>query len=381
MNTRLRQIIIMSLISLFIFSSTSLASDINIYYDNQKLTVEPQAVIQNGRTLVPVRALLEVNDFGVEWNKDTRTVNIHKDILNINLNIGNNVAEFIEYREDLGREVSSEVYLEVAPRVINGSTYVPLRFISEAMGTPIEWDNDTKSIYLRSDRSYIYEMERSFKLVSKAIGWDSSSELKLWDENKEKVDGEQYYRFRLVSDQPTHTATIGWYFVSFNKMKVYELDIALDELVLIYSQNTSTNEVDTPEFIEKWSNHYKEELSIHREKVKNFKQLYTEVKTGRNKLETEKKLKTTLQDIRDYRDSNFIYKKSPIEDGAFEYIHRNMKESYDCYENALNTLISIINLSDRYNEKQIISLLEDAQIYYEASVESAYEATRVLGNE
>ena len=43
-------------------------------------------------------------------------------------------------------EKEEKVTLEVAPEIKNGRTFVPLRFVTEALGAEVEWVAETKTI-------------------------------------------------------------------------------------------------------------------------------------------------------------------------------------------------------------------------------------------
>lgn len=45
----------------------------------------------------------------------------------------------------------NRVESSAAPKIINGSVYVPLRSISEGLGADIQWDNRSKAVYVNSD--------------------------------------------------------------------------------------------------------------------------------------------------------------------------------------------------------------------------------------
>ncbi len=57
--------------TLFIGSDTAL-------FNGEETTLEMPAMIKNGRTLVPLRFVMEAFDVEVDWDGDTRTVNIRK---------------------------------------------------------------------------------------------------------------------------------------------------------------------------------------------------------------------------------------------------------------------------------------------------------------
>lgn len=46
------------------------------------------------------------------------------------------------------------VQSSAAPKIIDGSVYVPLRSISEGLGVDIQWDNKSKTVYVNSDPQF-----------------------------------------------------------------------------------------------------------------------------------------------------------------------------------------------------------------------------------
>lgn len=66
------------------------------------------------------------------------------------------------------------VQSSAAPKIIDGSVYVPLRAISDGLGANINWDNKSKSVYVNSDPnfkgetssvSYVNERNMVFKWI------------------------------------------------------------------------------------------------------------------------------------------------------------------------------------------------------------------------
>jgi hypothetical protein len=100
-------------------------------------TAEP--IIKNDRTLVPMRPLFEALDVPVKWIQATKTVVAKKDNTQVELTIGSrNVI------------VNGElITTEVAPEIINGYTYMPVRFLSESLGLRVEWDKESKSVIVK----------------------------------------------------------------------------------------------------------------------------------------------------------------------------------------------------------------------------------------
>ncbi len=99
-----------------------------------KLVKAPQIV--DGRTLVPVRFVSESLGAVVEWNGETREVSIMDGTNNIVLEIDSPYVV-----------VNGKVEtLDVPAQIIDDSTMVPIRFVSETLGANVEWDGETRTV-------------------------------------------------------------------------------------------------------------------------------------------------------------------------------------------------------------------------------------------
>lgn len=116
----------------------------NIDYIGAKVRVNGELVkfsdqypiIEDGTTLIPVRAISEMLGATVTWNGDEGHVHIDKNGKLIDLYIGDTTA-FIN-DEPYGLEISAEV--------VNNRTLVPLRFVAEALDTTVSWNGDTRTV-------------------------------------------------------------------------------------------------------------------------------------------------------------------------------------------------------------------------------------------
>lgn len=98
-------------------------------------------VIKGGRTLIPVRAVIEAFGADVKWDAVEKKVTITKDDKVIVIQIGSNVA----YVNGV------EVKLDVESETVNGRTIVPLRFIGENLGVNVNWDSETETIEIEEE--------------------------------------------------------------------------------------------------------------------------------------------------------------------------------------------------------------------------------------
>lgn len=87
--------------------------------------------IKNGRFLVPLRGVFE--EFGAEiyWYDETQSIEIRLNDTVIIMRVNYNYAMVND----------NVLILDVAPEIVNGRTYVPLRFVGESMGAYVEWNS------------------------------------------------------------------------------------------------------------------------------------------------------------------------------------------------------------------------------------------------
>ncbi len=111
---------------------------ITVMYNGEKIKFDQIPVIENGRTLVPLRAIFEKIGATVDWNGDTQTVTATKDDTSVSLTINNTVA--IKNGE--------EITLDVPAKIIGGRTLVPVRFVSDCFGVTVEWDGTYQRVTL-----------------------------------------------------------------------------------------------------------------------------------------------------------------------------------------------------------------------------------------
>ena len=115
---------------------TTVAGAVDLYVDTEKVETDTPPTVVDGRTLVPVRAIFEAIGATVTWDADTRTATgIRGDVI-VSVQIDNTTAC-----------VNGEPRtLDVPAQIINGRTMVPARFISEAMGCDVSWDQSTQTV-------------------------------------------------------------------------------------------------------------------------------------------------------------------------------------------------------------------------------------------
>lgn len=118
-------------------------------------------VDESGRTMAPVRAFAESMGCEVTWNGDTQLVTVTQDV------------KYEVYKDSKVSQEESKAYLELTigddkiyrnygadiiqmdtqAKVVDGSTYVPLRFVAEALNCEVSWDSATSSVIVKTPKT------------------------------------------------------------------------------------------------------------------------------------------------------------------------------------------------------------------------------------
>ncbi|MFR8405151.1 MAG: copper amine oxidase N-terminal domain-containing protein, partial [Monoglobus pectinilyticus] len=140
---------------------------------NEAGELEAPPFIENDRTFIPVRKVSEALGAKVLWasdgNKQTIIIILDSIVIRLvvgerNMSIWRNVPdanlemwrtesinispEKIDEWNNNGLPITETKILDVTPQVLSDRTYVPIRFISEALGKKVGWDNEESTAYI-----------------------------------------------------------------------------------------------------------------------------------------------------------------------------------------------------------------------------------------
>jgi hypothetical protein len=122
--------------------AASQQNDITVIINGQVQSFPQPPVAIDGTTLVPLRGIFEALGAKVEWDGATQTASAVKGDMQVSVQLNNKT----------GYVNGKAVTLNVAPQAINGSTMVPLRFISESLGAKVEWDGATRTVTITTEQ-------------------------------------------------------------------------------------------------------------------------------------------------------------------------------------------------------------------------------------
>lgn len=110
---------------------------------------DQQPVIKDDFTLVPVRGVFEAMNNKVKWDGETQTVTINSqdNMTRVVLTIGSETM-FVYHFTSIMNADETKVTLDVAPQIMNDRTMIPLRAISEALGTDVAWDGEKYEVHI-----------------------------------------------------------------------------------------------------------------------------------------------------------------------------------------------------------------------------------------
>ena len=133
-----------AILAVTFFSATALAQgNITLVVNGVPVQTDAPPFIQDGRTLVPIRAIAEALDFYVNWLPETQEIILMGEIT-VFLAVGDTTAGIWQ---GAGFEIE-EVEIDVPPAIVDGRTFVPVRFIAESFGVSVEWDGDTRTVFV-----------------------------------------------------------------------------------------------------------------------------------------------------------------------------------------------------------------------------------------
>ncbi len=156
------------MVFLFVFLLFSIVyadDDITVRVNGDLLVTDQPAVIIDGRTLVPLRAICERLNCTVDWNDKTKTATIQNKITTIAVKLDNYTITKRDLRDSSGRD--TKIIIDVPPQIINGRTMVPARAISEAFNARVDWNGDTRTVNIIMEYDYISDYADGLATVRK----------------------------------------------------------------------------------------------------------------------------------------------------------------------------------------------------------------------
>lgn len=169
----------------------------DVYVDGSKIIFADQnAKIVNDRTLVPARGVFEAMGCNVTWNGETRVVTVTSStgVRSVYITIDSDKMKIMQFKSLYERD-EHEITLDVAARIMNDRTMIPLRAVSEAFNCEVEWDEDNYTVNITTSEpplleGYTYTAPEEDSLVKMSLSTDKTGALEAGEEFTVYVDAE-----------------------------------------------------------------------------------------------------------------------------------------------------------------------------------------------
>ena len=128
--------ILTAFLSFYSFAQNTVANEdqiqtVKIKVNGKTLVSEYSAVLSQGTTIVPLRAVMEALECNVEWENEAQSITISKNDTIIKMQIGSNVM-FVN---------GTKKEIPIPAQLIGNTTYIPIRAVSESIGATVGWES------------------------------------------------------------------------------------------------------------------------------------------------------------------------------------------------------------------------------------------------
>lgn len=147
----MKRIVLLILAALLLMSCfTAAQSEIKVYVNGDEIVSDVSPLIKEGRTLLPIRAICRAIGAYVSWDGESRTAKAEGYDYTLEMQVGN--PEIKLYLDGEDEPLVTEC--EVAPEIIDGRVFLPLRAICEVLDFDVSWNGEEKTVNIEQ-RAYL----------------------------------------------------------------------------------------------------------------------------------------------------------------------------------------------------------------------------------
>lgn len=158
----LTAVVILTVMALVLsVSASALAAGSTVQLNGKKINFSMAPVMIGDVMMVEVRPLADALGYTVKWTQNTQSVKLTNSNTGVVLKVGYDIMTVSNLNSD---EDFRQYQLSVAPTVIAGSVFVPLRSVAESLGIKVGWDGATSTVQLAKN-GYTYSNSTSYASV------------------------------------------------------------------------------------------------------------------------------------------------------------------------------------------------------------------------
>ena len=137
---------------------------VNVMFDGEMIAFPDQAPeLRKGRTMVPVRAVMEGMGAEVEYHAENKGVTITLNDAVVDFTIGSDTYTIFTGGETTTEKMDCACYLK------SGRTMVPVRFLAEASNYTVLWNGDRRTVVIVDDQRLMKEIDQDFQEVNELL--------------------------------------------------------------------------------------------------------------------------------------------------------------------------------------------------------------------
>jgi hypothetical protein len=142
-STICKAMFLVFLVALIPFASApfAFASQISLVVNGQTVQCSQAPQIINGRTFVPLRDLDDALGAQTTWDGKAQIITVSSSVYNISMTIGSTTLDVN----------GTPQQMDVAPVIIGSRTFLPARYVAQALGYGVSWDATSQSVIITSD--------------------------------------------------------------------------------------------------------------------------------------------------------------------------------------------------------------------------------------
>lgn len=162
---------------------------IKVFYGGEEINLEQEVKSSNNVVMLPLKEISNIFGYNVTWDSQTGAIEIRDGSYVITLKIGSKEAT-----------VNGQIIqLPVTPKNFNGTTYVPLRFIGEAMEMGVKWDSKKNQVEIEPKYFFDYK-DKKLLCVKNGKEIVVAEDIENWSKYKPYLEGVQVRRTKYGSE-------------------------------------------------------------------------------------------------------------------------------------------------------------------------------------